>query len=88
MTNKELFIHCVEKRGGIFLEREKRQIIEALEILDILKNECCLLWVERMVYGESILCGRYADVEIPLDEDDFNGKENYDKVMRWLKNDK
>ena len=38
MTNKELFIHCVEKRGGIFLEREKRQIIEALEILEIIKK--------------------------------------------------
>ena len=34
MTNKELFIHCVEKRNGIFLEREKRQIIEDLEELE------------------------------------------------------
>ena len=56
MSSKELFIHVVEKRGGIFLEREKREIAQDLEMLDY------LLWLievkefkDTARYGEMYL---------------------------------
>lgn len=67
------------------LEKDKvkyvmKQLKKQDKILDILKVESCLIWAEN---GE-IYSGRYGDIEIPLDEDDFNGKENYEIIKEWL----
>ena len=60
------------------------EIIEKdLELLDILKNKSYIIWKEK---GQ-LYCGRYGDIEIPLDKDDFESEEDFNKVMEGVTND-
>lgn len=61
-----------------------KQLKKQDKILEILKNESCVIWVEN---GE-LYSGRYGDIQIPLDEWDFNGKENQEIIKEWLDNGK
>ena len=70
------------------LEKDKvkyvmKQLKKQDKILEILKVESCLLWAEN----GKLYSGRYGDIEIPLDEWDFNGKENQKVIKEWLEDE-
>ena len=57
-----------------FMEQEKA--------LDTIREK--LVWVEN----GKLMCGRYADIEIELEEDDFENKEEFDTLKRLMSDDK
>lgn len=60
------------------------KVLKDLEILEILKEESNLIWLGK----DTLYIGRFGDIHIPLDEDDFSEKENYEKVKHWLEGEK
>lgn len=49
-----------------------------LQALEIIKR---FIWVE----DDKLMCGRYGDVEIELDESDFEDEEEFDLLKEVLK---
>ena len=62
---------------------EDNEVIENalkdLEVLEIIKKHS-FLFVEK----GKLYCGKYGDVELILDEDDFESKEEYELLKEWL----
>jgi len=54
---------------------------EQSKVLNIIKEK--VIWVEN----DKLMCGRYADIEIELDEEDFESKEEFDLLKEVLKDD-
>lgn len=54
-------------------------ILRDLEVLEIIKKNS-FLFVEK----GKLYCGRYADVELLIEEDDFDDKEEYKLLKEWL----
>ena len=54
-----------------------------LEVLEIIKKHS-FLFVEK----GKIYCGKYGDVELILDEDDFENKQEYKLLKEWLEDEK
>lgn len=49
-----------------------------LKALEIIKGK--IIWVEN----DKLMCGRYADTEIELEEEDFENKEEFDLLKEVL----
>ena len=81
MNSKEAFNELKENAKEICeWELERLNIIEKdLEVLEIIKKHS-FLFVEK----GKLYCGRYADVELLIEEDDFDDKEEYDLLKEWL----
>ena len=54
-----------------------------LKVLEIIKKHS-FLFVEK----GKIYCGRYADIELLIEEDDFETKEEYELLKEWLEDEK
>ena len=63
-------------------EEDFREIEKALEVLEIIKEYTFVFVEEGQLY-----CGRFGDIEVPLDEDDFDSKHEYDLIKEWLRNE-
>lgn len=63
------------------LEKENELLKKDLKVLEIIKEYAFLFFEEGQLY-----CGRFGDIEVPLDEDDFDTKQEYDLIKGWLKN--
>ena len=57
----------------------KEENAEYKRVLEIIKGK--VIWVEN----GKLMCGRYADTEIELEEDDFEDKKEFDLLKRWLR---
>lgn len=53
-------------------------IEEHLQALNVIKK---FIWVEN----DKLKCGRFGDIEIELDEFDFESKEQYESIKEILK---
>ena len=56
----------------------KEENAEYKRVLEIIKGK--VIWVEN----GKLMCGRYADTEIELEEDDFEDKKEFNLLKRWL----
>lgn len=61
-------------------EEDFKEIEKALEVLEIIKEHSFLFVEEGQLY-----CGRYGDIEVLLDEDDFDINQEYDLIKEWLR---
>lgn len=61
---------------------EIEQIKKSLKVLEIIKKHP-FLFVEK----EKLYCGRYADVELLVEENDFHDKQDYRLLKEFFKND-
>ena len=53
-----------------------------LKVLDIIKEQGFLFVEKGQLY-----CGRYGDIEVLLEEDDFEDKHEYDLIKEVLENE-
>ena len=89
MTSKEALEKLLEMaiENGLWksglVEDIENIILQDLEVLEIIKKHS-FLFVEK----EKLYCGKYGDVELLLDEDDFENKQEYDLLKEWLEDEK
>ena len=57
-------------------------ILQDLEVLEIIKKHS-FLFVEK----GKLYCGRYGDIELLLDEDNFENKQEYELLKEVLENE-
>lgn len=63
-------------------EEDFKEIEKALEVLEIIKEHYILFIEEGQLY-----CGRCGDIEVLLDEDDFDSKQEFNLLKEWLRNE-
>lgn len=65
-----------------YFDTIKNYILKAQEqekVLNVIKEK--VIWVEN----DKLMCGRYADIEIELEEEDFENKEEFELVKELIK---
>jgi len=68
----------VELNNDKNINKSLDTIEKELKALEITKK---FIWVEN----DKLMCGRYADIEIELDEEDFENKEEFDLLKEMIK---
>ncbi len=87
MTSKEALEKLLEMaiENGLWksglVEDIENIILRDLEVLEIIKKHTTL-------FKGKLYCGRYADIELLIEEDDFDDKEEFDLLKEWFENDK
>ena len=83
----ERLVCCDEDIGytSKYVERDfnivKQALLKAQEqekVLKIIKGK--VIWIEN----DKLMCGRYADTEIELEEEDFENKEEFNTLRGML----
>lgn len=81
MISKECLKRIDER--NYLTQRERKDFLNIVEkdldILEIIKKHS-FLFVEK----GKLYVGRYADVELLLEEDDFENKQEYELLKEWL----
>ena len=78
ITNDNLSVEALE----YILEKQDELEINSKEVLEIIK-EHRFLFVEK---GQ-LYCGRYGDIEVLLEEDDFQDKHEYELLKEVFGNE-
>ena len=66
----------LERENDVLEKKSKEQE----KVLESIKNK--IIWVEN----DKLMCGRYADIEIELEEDDFENREEFELLKRYFGN--
>ena len=78
ITNDNLSVEALE----YILEKQDELEINSKEVLEIIKEQG-LLFVEK---GQ-LYCGRYGDIELLLEEDDFQDEHEYELLKEVFENE-
>ena len=63
-------------------EEDSREIEKALEVLEIIKEHYILFVEQGQLYS-----GRCGDIEVLLDEDYFDSKQEFNLLKKWFGNE-
>ena len=78
ITNDNLSVEALE----YILEKQDELEINSKEVLEIIKEQGFLFVEKGQLY-----CGRYGDIEVLLEEDDFQDKHEYELLKEVLENE-
>ena len=78
ITNDNLSVEALE----YILEKQDELEINSKEVLEIIKEQGFLFVEKGQLY-----CGRYGDIEVLLEEDDFQDKHEYELLKEVFGNE-
>ena len=78
ITNDNLSVEALE----YILEKQDELEINSKEVLERIKEQGFLFVEKGQLY-----CGRYGDIEVLLEEDDFQDKHEYELLKEVLENE-
>lgn len=78
ITNDNLSVEALE----YILEKQDELEINSKEVLEIIKEQGFLFVEKGQLY-----CGRYGDIEVLLEEDDFQDKHEYEVLKEVFENE-